>query len=68
MSLYCLNFVDQLVSDDSDIVFNGIFDFADQFTSDDDDNEVDIDNTDDTLNGIQDMLLADNSFDSDSSS
>jgi hypothetical protein len=60
-----IDFVDQLVSDDSDIVFNGIFDFADKFTSDDDDDEFDIDDTDDTLNGIQDMLLADNSFDSD---
>ena len=51
-----------MVCDDSDIVFNGIADFGDQFTSDDDD---DIDNADDTFTGIQNMLLADNSFDSD---
>ena len=62
-----IDFVDQLVSDDSDIVFTGIVDFGDQFTSDDDD-EVDIDDTDDTFNGIQDRLLADNSFDSDDES
>ena len=34
-----IDFVDQLVCDDSDIVFNGLADFGDQYTSDDLDDE-----------------------------